>query len=188
MRDHHLYLEVLPLKYLWLGGSSGGGGQGGGTTTTTTNNTTKNEMLPWASYVPGETYAAYRKMIPQLEARANQGFTPEERAYYLQKGMADLAGTQKGAQESLAGGLARSGARGGAVTEAYGDLARSKVLGGAGIISGVQGMDISQKGANQDRLLKAIGLPNAPVITGSEGSGTNITNYAPKKSGGGGMS
>ncbi|MFA4834857.1 MAG: hypothetical protein WC749_02130 [Dehalococcoidia bacterium] len=187
MHNHHLYLSVLPLKYLWLGGGSGSSG-GGGMTTTTTNNTTKNEMLPWASYVPGSTSGAYERVMPRLEGMSKYGLTPQERAYYIGQGMNQLAGTQKGAQESLAGNLARSGARGGAVTEAYSDLARSKVAGGANIISNIEGMDIQQKGVNMDRLLKAIGLPNAPVITGTQTSGSNIANYAPQKQSGGGSS
>ena len=179
----HNYFEVLPLKHLWLGGSSGGGGGGGATTT---NNTTKNEMLPWDSYVPGVASRAYDRLVPRLEGMSQYGLSPQERAYYTQQGMGQLANTQKGAQESLAGNLARSGARGGATTEAYGDLARSKVLGGAGIISNIEGLDIQQKGVNLDRLMKAIALPNAPVITGSTTSG--VTNYAPVKSSGGGGS
>lgn len=176
------YLEVLPLKYLWLGGSSGSGSGGGGTTTT--NNTTKNEMLPWASYVPGSTSAAYERLLPQLEAKMSQGLSPQETSYYTGQGMKQLAEGQAGAQKALTGNLARSGARGGSVTEAYGDLARQGILGQAGMISNIQGMDINQKGANTDRLMKAIALPNAPVITGSNTVGT--TNYGPAKSSGGG--
>jgi len=182
------YLEVLPLKYLWLGGGSGSSGGGGGTTSTNTTNVTKNEMLPWASYVPGETSGAYSRTMPKLEGMANYGLSPQEKSYYIQQGMGQLAATQGGAQKSLAGNLARSGARGGAVTEAYGDLARSKVLGGAGVVSNVQGMDIAQKGANMDRLLKAIGLPNAPIVTGTTANVAGTTNYAPMRSSGGGGS
>lgn len=176
-------LEFIPIRHVWLSGSSGSSGGGG---TTTTNNTTKNEMLPWASYVPGETSEAYRKLIPQLEAKANYGLTPQMKAYYTGQGMKEINATQEAAQKSLAGNLARSGARGGAVTETYGDLARSKVLANAGLVSNIEGMDINQQGVNTDRLMKAIALPNAPVITGSSSTGT--TNYAPGKSSGGGMS
>jgi hypothetical protein len=180
---NELYLEVLPQKYLWLGGGSGSSGGGG---TTTTNNTTTNKMLSWGEYVPNVTSSAYNKLVPQLEAKANIGLTPQERAYYTGQGMTQLANTQAGAQKALSGNLARSGARGGAVTEAYGDLARSAVMGGAGMASNLMGQDISQKGSNTDRLMKAIALPNAPVITGT--TGTQTTNYAPGKSSGGGMS
>jgi hypothetical protein len=181
------YFAVLPLKYIWLKGGSGGGG--GGTTTNTTNSTTKNEMLPWKSYVPAETSTAYEKtLMPQLVARANQGLTPQEQALYTGQGMKQLAGTWGGAQKSLAGNLARSGARGGAVTEAYGDLARQKILGSAGMLGNIQSMDVAQKGANIDRLMKGISLPGSPVIIGSQTSGTNTANYAPQRQSGGGMS
>ena len=181
---NELYREVLPLRYLWLGGGSGSSGGGGGTTTT--NNNTTNKQLSWAEYVPGVTSAAYNKLVPELESRANQGLTPQENAYYTGQGMTQLAQTQGGAQKSLAGNLARSGARGGVATEAYGDLARSKVLGGAGITTGIMGQDIAQKGANTDRLMKAIALPSAPITTGTSSTGT--TNYAPQKQSGGGSS
>jgi hypothetical protein len=117
-----------------------------------------------------------------------QGLSPQETAYYTGQGMKQLAEGQAGAQKALTGNLARSGVRGGAVAETYGDLARSGILGQAGMISNIQGMDIQQKGVNTDRLMKAIALPNAPVVTGTQGTTTGTTNYAPQKQSGGGAS
>ena len=178
-----LYFEVLPLKHLWLGGSSGSSGSGA-SGTTTTNNTTKNEMLPWSGYVPPETYAAYQKLMPQLEAKSGIGLTPQEKSYYTGQGMAKVAQGQSGARKSLAGNLARSGARGPATTEAYGDLARSGVMANAGVVSNVQGMDISSKQQNMANLMKGISIPGSPINVG--GTTTGTTNYAPQSSGGGG--
>ena len=158
--------------------STPSGGGGGGTTSTTTNNQT----LPWSGYVPPETYKAYQETIPKLEAKGDVGLTPEEKAYYTGQGLTDVNTTYQGAKTNLGENLARSGARGGAVTEAYGNLERSNVMGKSSMLSNLQGMDLSQKSANTDRLLKAIALPGSPVTTGTSG----ITSYNPSKSGGGG--
>ena len=163
---------------------SGGSGSGGGTTTT--NNTTTNQTLPWAGYVPPETYAAYKNVLPQIEARATTGLTPEEKAYYTGQGLTDVNQATAGASKALTDNLARSGVKGGAAAEAYSDLARSSVTGKAGMVSQLQGMDITQKNANVDRLLKAIALPGSPITTGT--TNTGVTNYNPSGSSGGGGS
>ena len=177
MFEVHLYLDTLPLRYLLLFGG-GGGQQGGGTTTTNTTNT----MLPWSGQVPGYTQKAYKQLMPQLQSRANAGLTPQEQAHFTGQGMSDVAASTGSAKKGLAGNLARSGARGGAVDEAYSDLARSKVMANAGVTSNIQGLDVTQKGANIDRLMKGIALPGSPITTGTQG----VTNYMPKSSGGGG--
>ena len=158
----------------------GGGSPSGGGGTTTTNTT--NQMKSWAEYVPPETYGAYQKLMPTLQSKMDVGLTPQEKSYYTGQGMSDVARSTGAAQKSLAGNLARSGARGPAVNEAYSDLARSKVMANAGVTSGVQGLDVQQKGANTDRLLKAIALPSAPITTGT----TGVTQYSPAKVAGGG--
>ena len=180
------YLEVLPLKRNWicLGGGSGSSGGGGGTTTTNNNTEQNNKMMTWEQYVPGVTSSAYNKLIPQLESRAYQGLTPQEQAYYTGQGMNQAAVTQGAAQKSLQGNLSRSGARGPAVNEAYGDLGRQQVMGNASVMSNIQGMDVAQKGANTDRLMKGIALPNAPIVTGTTGATSGTTNYQPAKSSG----
>ena len=173
------YLEVLPLKHVWLFGGGGSSGSGGGGTTT---NTTTNQQLPWSGYVPPETYKAYQGIMPQLEAKSGVGLTPQEKSFYTGQGMSDVAKASGSADKALAGNLARSGARGGAVTEAYSDAARSKVLANQGVTSNVQGLDVQQKGANMDRLMKAIALPGSPITTGTSG----VTQYSPTKQSSGG--
>ena len=122
--------------------------------------------------------------MPQLTSKAGTGLSAPEKATYTAQGLKDVNAAQGGAQKSLAGNLARSGARGGATTEAYSDLARGGVTSKAGMLGNIQGLDVSQRGANYDRLMKAIGLPNAPVVTGTATQGA--TNYAPKGSDSGG--
>jgi hypothetical protein len=156
------------------GAPSGGGG-------TTTSNTT-NQMLPWSGYVPPETYAQYAELLGELGAKSDVGLNPEEKFFYTQQGLQDVGKAYAGAKNNLSENLARSGARGGAVTEAFGNLERSNVQGKSQMISNLQGMDISQKQANTDRLLKAIALPGSPVTTGTSG----VTAYSPSKSSSGG--
>jgi hypothetical protein len=168
MRDFPLYLEVLPLKHLWLFGGGGSSGGGGGTTTTDTTG----KPLTWSQYVPAVTSAAYSGIMPKLASKYDVGMTPQERSFYTGQSMKDILAQTGSASKDLGDSLARSGTRGPAATEAYSDLARSKVMGGATAASGLAGADLTAKGQNTDRLLKAIGLPGAPVITGSTSTQT----------------
>ena len=138
---------------------------------------TQNQQMPWSQYVPPETYATYKAVLPKVAAKSDVGLTPEEKAYYTGQGITDVGASYSGAKKDLGEALARSGARGGAATEAYSDLARSKVLGTAGFQSSLTGIDIQKKGENTDRLLKTIALPGAPITTGS------TTTYSPQKGG-----
>ena len=174
------YLEVIPLKHVWLfggGGSSGGGGGGG-----TTSNTTTNQQLPWAGYVPGVTSTAYSNLMPILASKAGEGLTPQEKSAYTGQGMSDVAKASAASDKVLAGNLARSGARGGAVTEAYSDAARSKVGANQGVTSNIQGLDIQQKQANLSNLMKGIAIPGSPITAGT----TGVTSYSPQSKSGGG--
>lgn len=160
----------------------GGGGSSGGGGTTTTN--TSNQSLPWSGYVPPETYAAYREMMPKLMGKYDTGLTPMEKSAYTGQVMSDTTKQFAGAGKSLNENLARSGvgAKSGAAIEANADLARSKAMAGSQGLAGITGMDLQQKNTNLNNIMKGISLPGSPVQVGS----TSATNYAPNKGSGGG--
>ena len=151
---------------LFFGGSDGGG-----------SSTTTNTMMPWAQYVPPEAYAAYKKLLPDLQAKQDMGLTPDEKAYYTGQGLTNLNASYTGASKDLSDNLARSGIGGGARAEAFSNLGRSRVIGGATMGSDLIGKDIAQKGVNTANVMKAVGIPGQPAVTGSTTTG---------KSGGGG--
>ncbi len=156
------YLEVFPRRMIGIYLDGGGGG--------TTN--TQAQMMPWAKYVPPETYAAYRGVMPQVMAKYGQGLSPQERQQYSGQILSDTAKQFSGAETGLMENLARSGVKGGAATEAYSDLARGKAIAGAGGLSQMVGMDIQRKDINLDNIQKFIGLPSAPIQVGSTSTST----------------
>lgn len=166
-----------------MGGSGGGSsGSGGGSTTSNTYNQTKS----WAEYVPPETYAAYKKVMPKLGAKYDVGLTPEEKSYYSGQAIGDVDKQFAGASKSLNDQLARSGisGRSGAALEAFNDLNRSRAVAGASAYGGMTGLDLQKKNENLQNIMKGISLPGSPIQVGS----TTQTQYSPARGGGGGGS
>jgi hypothetical protein len=126
--------------------------------------------MKWEKYVPKETYAAYKVLLPQLQGRYGKGLTEQERQYYsgnMKSGIADQLATS---QQGLEDNLARSGVQpgSGAGVEAYGNLARGGVMGLSNALTSLTGMDISQRQQNLANLMAALGLPQGPAV-GHEG-------------------
>lgn len=128
-------------------------------------------FMKWEKYVPKETYAAYRSLLPSLQGKYGKGLTDQERQYYtgqMQSGIANQLATSK---QSLEGNLARSGVQpgSGAGVEAYSNLERGGVMGLSNALTSLTGMDISQRQQNLANLMAALGLPQGPAV-GSESS------------------
>jgi len=161
-----------------MGGSGGGSSGGGGTTTTTT----KNETLPWASYVPPETYGAYKELMPKLGQKYDVGLSPEERTFYTGRAMTDIGKQYGSASKGLTESLARSGVgpTSGAAVESLSDLARNRAASGAEALGNISGMDLQKKSENLANIMKAISIPGSPIQIGS----TSNTQYSPANTGG----
>ena len=129
--------------------------------------TTQATMMPWSKYVPPETYAAYKSLLPQLSAKYDVGLTPQEQAYYRGQGLNTINSSYTGAAQDLTGNLARSGVKGGAAAEAFSNLGRSKVQSGAQLGANIMGEDIKMKQQNTANLMKGIAIPGSPVQSGS---------------------
>ena len=136
---------------------------------------TSGQFMPWEKYVPGATSGGYNSLMTYLQQRLGKGLTPEEKSYYTGEAMGDVSRSFAGQGASLKGNLARSGVNpsSGASVEAFSDLARGQAQGEAQALHGIEGMDIQQKDANLQNLMKGISIPGQPMQTGS----TSTTSY-----------
>ena len=156
-------MDYNPLRDLerWNMAHFVGGGSGGSETNTQAN------MRPWHRYVPPETYAAYKDILPKVQERYDKGLRPDERAQYTDEILTHATNQFSGAEKSLQERLGRSGISGGAAAESMSDLARSKAGAVAKGLSGLTRMDMETTDKNLDMIRKFIALPSAPVQVGS---------------------
>lgn len=138
-------------------------------------------FLPWERYVPKETSAAYKALLPQLQGKYGKGLTEQERNYYQGNLFSGIGKQTAGAQQALEDNLARSGVvpGSGAAVEAYGNLERGKVMGVSDALAKLTGMDIGQKQQNLANLMAALGIPQGPAVgTESKNSAWNFNTSA----------
>lgn len=127
-----------------------------------------NTMMPWAKYVPSYVSQGLQSEFPTLMANANQGLTPQEKAYYTGQDTKAIDAQTAGAQTSLNESMARSGVapNSGAATEANANLQRAKVGGIATAMNSLTGQDIATKQQNLQNLFQGMGIPGSPAVSG----------------------
>lgn len=138
-------------------------------------------FLPWAKYVPKETYAAYKQILPGVQGKYGKGLTGQERDYYTGNMMSGISNQAAESQRSLDDTLARMGVStgSGAASEAAGNLERGKVMGISQAMSNLTGMDIAQKQQNFANIMAMLGLPQGPAVgTESKNSAWNFNTSA----------
>ncbi len=134
----------------------------GGSSSTSTN-----------SYLPGATQAAttgnagLQSLLSSLSAKAGQGLSAEQQAYYTGTGDQAVIANTEGQQSNYLDQLSRMGntASTGAATEGLSSIARSGVQGQASVQNAVTGQDINQQQTNLTNLMAAIKMAIAPNST-----------------------